>query len=156
MVLASALVAGACSGGEPRSLDGTGAEIYGGECAGSNGREVTVYSGRTENLIGPALEAFACETGTDVAVRWGSSTDLALLLAEEGDRTAADVFLSRSPGPVGFLESAHLLGAIDDGVAGLVAEENRSKSSTWVGFSGRKRVLVHNIDAVPPLSLIHI
>ena len=58
-----------------------------------------MYSGRSENLIGPVLDAFACETGTDVAVRWGNSTDLALLLAEEGDRTVADVFLSRSPGP---------------------------------------------------------
>ena len=130
-------------------LDGTAAEIYGGTCAGSNGREVTVYSGRTENLIGPTLEAFACETGTEVAVRWGSSTDLALLLAEEGDRTPADVFLSRSPGPVGFLEADGLLGGIDDGVLALVGPESRSKSGTWVGFSGRKRVLVHNIDAVP-------
>jgi iron(III) transport system substrate-binding protein len=149
VVLASVLVAGACSGGASRSLDGTAAEVYGGQCAGSNGREVTVYSGRTENLIGPTLEAFACETGTDVAVRWGSSTDLALLLAEEGDRTAADVFLSRSPGPVGFLESADLLGAIDDDVLGLVGAESHSRSGTWVGFSGRKRVLVHNLDAVP-------
>ena len=130
-------------------LDGTAAEIYGGTCAGSNGREVTVYSGRTENLIGPALEAFACETGTEVAVRWGSSTDLALLLAEEGDRTPADVFLSRSPGPVGFLEADALLGSIDDDVLALVGPDSRSKSGTWVGFSGRKRVLVHNLDAVP-------
>ena len=131
-------------------LDGTAAEIYSGACAGSNGREVTVYSGRTENLIGPTLEAFACETGTEIRVRWGSSTDLALLLAEEGDRTGADVFLSRSPGPVGFLESDGLLDTIDDGVLDLVAPENRSASGTWVGFSGRKRVLVHNIDSVPP------
>ena len=130
-------------------LDGTAAEIYSGTCAGSNGREVTVYSGRTENLIGPALEAFACETGTDVAVRWGNSTDLALLLAEEGDRTPADVFLSRSPGPVGFLEADALLGSIDDDVLALVDPDSRSKSGTWVGFSGRKRVLVHNVDAVP-------
>ena len=144
------LIAGACSQDEVRYLDGIAAEIYDGQCAGSNGREVTVYSGRTENLIGPALEAFACETGTDVAVRWGSSTDLALLLSEEGDRTAADVFLSRSPGPVGFLESANLLGAIDDDVLGLVGAESHSRSGTWIGFSGRKRVLVHNIDAVPP------
>ena len=150
VMLASALIASACSGDESRTLDGTAAEIYGGACASSNGREVTVYSGRTENLMGPALEAFACETGTDVAVRWGSSTELALLMAEEGDRTAADVFLSRSPGPVGFLESEGLLGAIDDGVLGLVTPENRSASGTWVGFSGRKRVLVHNIDSVPP------
>ncbi len=150
---ALALIAGACAQDEVRYLDGTAADIYGGQCASSNGREVTVYSGRTENLIGPTLEAFACETGTDVSVRWGSSTDLALLLAEEGDRTAADVFLSRSPGPVGFLESADLLGAIDDDVLGLVGAESHSRSGTWVGFSGRKRVLVHNLDAVPPHEL---
>ena len=148
LVVALALVAGACSTSGSRSLEGASAEIYAGECAGSNGREVTVYSGRTENLIGPPLEAFTCETGTDVSVRWGSSTDLALLMAEEGERTVADVFLSRSPGPVGFLESRDLLGPMDDDVLGLVGSESRSASGTWVGFSGRKRVLVHNIDSV--------
>ena len=142
------LAAAACTGAEPRRLEGAAARIYGGECADSDDREVKVYSGRTENLIGPVIEAFACETGTDVSVRWGSSTDLALLMAEEGDRTVADVFLARSPGPVGFLESRRLLGVIDRDVLGLVGAENRSASSTWVGFSGRKRVLVHNIDSV--------
>lgn len=144
---------GACSQGEARFLDGAAARIYEGECAGSNGREATVYSGRSENLIGPVLDAFACETGTGVAVRWGNSTDLALLMGEEGDRTAADVFLSRSPGPVGYLESDGLLGTIDSDVLGLVAPSSRSASGTWVGFSGRKRVLVHNIDTVPPEEL---
>ena len=148
--LAAALLTSACSGEESRFLEGAAAQIYGGECADGDGRSVTVYAGRSENLIGPPLEAFACETGTSVETRWGSSTDLALLLAEEGDRTAADVFLSRSPGPVGFLESQGLLGAIDGDVLGLVAQQNRSKSGTWVGFSGRKRVLVHNLDSVPP------
>ena len=148
IALVLVLVAAACSGDGSRHLDGSAAEIYGGECAGANGWQVTVYSGRTENLIGPTLEAFACQTGTDVSVRWGGSTDLALLLAEEGDRTVADVFLSRSPGPVGFLESRGLLGTIDSGVLGLVGPESRSRSDTWVGFSGRKRVLVHNIDSV--------
>ena len=147
--LMTTLLASACSGEGARSLDGAAAQIYGGECADGNGRSVTVYAGRSENLIGPPLEAFACETGTAVETRWGSSTDLALLLAEEGDRTVADVFLSRSPGPVGFLESQGLLGAVDGDVLGLVAEQNRSKSGTWVGFSGRKRVLVHNLDSVP-------
>ena len=152
-IIASALIttllASACSGEGARFLDGAAAQIYGGECADGNGRSVTVYAGRSENLIGPPLEAFACQTGTAVEIRWGNSTDLALLLAEEGDRTAADVFLSRSPGPVGFLESQGLLGAVDGDVLGLVAEQNHSKSGTWVGFSGRKRVLVHNIDSVP-------
>ncbi len=147
--LALVLTVGACSGDEARFLDGTAAEIYGGACVGDNGREVTVYSGRTENLIAPVLDAFECETGTKVSVRWGTSTDLALLLAEEGDRTVADVYLSRSPGPVGFLESRGLLGTINDEVLDLVTVENRSVSGTWVGFSGRKRVLVYNLDSVP-------
>ena len=146
--LVATVIAGACSGTESRTLDGAAAQIYAGECAGSTGRRVTVYAGRSENLIGPPLEAFACETGTEVETRWGSSTDLALLLAEEGDRTAADVFLSRSPGPVGFLEGRGLLGTVSADVLALSSEENRSRSGTWVGFSGRKRVLVHNLDSV--------
>ena len=147
--LAAVLVAGACSGDSSRFLDGPAASIYSDECAPSDG-SLTVYSGRSENLIGPVLEAFSCETGVEVKVRWGSSTDLALLLSEEGDRTEADVYLSRSPGPVGFLESEGLLGTVDDDVLGLVAAGSRSKSATWVGFSGRKRVLVHNLDNVAP------
>lgn len=137
----------ACGGGD-RALDGSAAEIYGGECQPDQGRTVTIYSGRTENLVRPVLEAFACETGIEVEVRWGDSVDLALLLLEEGDRTPADVFLSRSPGPVGFLESRDLLGTIDGDVLDLVSPENRSSGGSWIGFSGRKRVLVHNIDLV--------
>ena len=151
--LAVALVAAACSGDDSRSLEGVAAQIFAGECATGTGGSVTVYAGRSENLIGPVLEAFACETGTDVSVRWGSSTDLALLLATEGDRTAADVYLSRSPGPVGLLESRGLLGVVDDDVLALSTDENRSKAGTWVGFSGRKRVLVHNLDSVAPHEL---
>ncbi len=131
-------------------LDGPAAGIYDGECQDAGDRQLTVYSGRTENLIQPVLDAFECEAGIEVAVRWGASTDLALLLAEEGDRTAADVFLSRSPGPVGFLEVKGLLTAIDGDVLGLVSEENRSDRKAWVGFTGRKRVLVYNLDSVAP------
>ena len=142
-----------CGGGDSEFLDGRAAEIYSGECAGGNGRSVTIYSGRTENLINPVLEAFACETGTDVQVRWGSSINLALLLNEEGTKTQADIFLSRSPGPVGYLESKDLLGQISNDVLSLVDEQNHSSAGTWVGFSGRKRVLVYNTDEFSPETL---
>ena len=142
-----------CGGGDSEFLDGRAAEIYSGECAGGNGRSVTIYSGRTENLINPVLEAFACETGTDVQVRWGSSINLALLLNEEGTKTQADIFLSRSPGPVGYLESKDLLGQISNDVLSLVDEQIHSSAGTWVGFSGRKRVLVYNTDEFSPETL---
>lgn len=147
-VLTALLVLSACGGTEPRQLEGVAAAIYGGDCADIQDDEVTIYSGRTENLIQPVLDAFSCETGINVAVRWGSSTELALLLNEEGEQGPADVFLSRSPGPVGFLEGNGLLGTIDDEVLDLVTPENRSDSATWVGFSGRKRVAVYNFDAI--------
>lgn len=146
-----AVLAASCGGDSgDRILDGAAADIYGDVCIGDTDRSVTIYSGRTENLIEPVLDAFACETGVSVQVRWGPSTDLALLLAEEGDRTPADVFLSRSPGPVGFLDAKDLLGTIDQSVLDLVSEDSRSAAGTWVGFSGRKRVLVYNVDDVGP------
>ncbi|MBT5905169.1 MAG: iron ABC transporter substrate-binding protein, partial [Acidimicrobiaceae bacterium] len=52
---------------------------------GGDPDSLTVYSGRSEKLIGPIFEAFTAETGIALDVRYGSSNDLALLLAEEGD-----------------------------------------------------------------------
>ena len=148
-VLALALLGTACSDSTtPSTLEGAAADIYGGDCAAATGDEVTIYSGRKESLIGPVLEAFGCETGIDVAVRWAGSTDLALLLSEEGDNTPADIFLSRSPGPVGFLEAQGLLQQVDGDVLGLVPDEYQSANGNWVGFSGRKRVMVYNTDDV--------
>ena len=153
VLLVLALVATACGGDGGTKLEGVAASIYDGKCADDDGSSVTVYSGRSENLIKPVLDAFTCESGTSVRVRWASSTDLALLIDTEGDRTDADVFISRSPGPVGFLESKGLLTSMDSSVLDLVAAEHRGANGTWIGFSGRKRVLVHNLDSVPSSEL---
>ena len=122
-------------------------------CGGDDERVVTVYSGRSENLMMPLFDEFERQSGITVQVRWGSSTDLALLVAEEGEQTQADVFISRSPGPVGFLDAKGLLATMDSSVLDLVAAEHRGTNGTWIGFSGRKRVLVHNLDSVPPSEL---
>ncbi len=147
---ALALLGASCgsSAGDAPTVEGAAADIVSGECVGANGETVTIYSGRTENLIQPILDAFVCETGVDVQVRWGDSADLALLLAEEGDASDADVFLSSSPGPVGFLEGEGLLGTLDADTLELVSADNQASAGTWIGFSGRKRVLVYNLDNV--------
>ena len=75
-------------------------------CSSGDDDRLVVYSGRTSNLIGPLLEDFAEETGIGIDVRYGDSADLALLIDEEGDRTPADVFISQSPGAVGYLDAA--------------------------------------------------
>ena len=117
-------------------------------CGGDGGESLTVYSGRTENLIGPLLEDFTEETGIDVEVRYGQSADLALLISQEGDRSPADVFISQSPGAVGFLAGEVLLDSIDPAVLELVEPEFRNGDGRWVGLSGRVRVAVYNPSLV--------
>lgn len=115
----------------------------GGGSSSGSGR-VTIYSGRTQNLVEPILEDFAEETGIDVDVRYGLSSDLALLLEEEGDKSPADVFLSQTPGAVGYLDQKGLLGALPDDVLDMVQGGLHADDGSWVGFSGRKRVLAYD------------
>ena len=123
-------------------------------CSSDSGAaSVTIYSGRTENLIGPILEEFAAETGINVAVNYGQSADLALLITEEGDQTPADVFLSQSPGAVEFLDEAGRLAVLPDDVLSLVPESVQDSDGRWIGFSGRQRVLVYNSNLVDPADL---
>ena len=121
-------------------------------CSGDTD-SLTVYSGRSEKLVGPIFEAFTAETGIALDVRYGSSNDLALLLAEEGDKSPADVFLSRSPGPAGYLDDLGMLSELDDDVLDRVSATDRSPDGTWVGFAGRGRVLVYNVDEVAAADL---
>lgn len=113
-------------------------------CGKGGGERVVVYSGRTRNLIGPLLERFAKENGIGVDVRYGDSADLALLIDREGERSPADVFISQSPGPIGFLAAKGRLARLPEDVLGLVDAENRSARGLWVALSGRVRVLVYN------------
>ena len=115
---------------------------------GGSEEELVVYSGRGQNLIGPLLERYNAQTDTPVAVRYGDSSELALLLAEEGEHTEADVFLAQSPGAVAFLAEQDMLATLDRAVLDLVDPHFASASDRWVGLSGRPRVLVHNTELV--------
>lgn len=117
-------------------------------CGFGSRDELTIYSGRSRDLVEPLLNQFAESTGIAIAVKYGDSTDLALLLAEEGERTPADVFFSQSPGTVGFLAEQDLLAPLDQEVLDAVEEPYRSSSGSWVGITARQRVLVYNEELV--------
>ena len=114
-----------------------------------DGGTVVVYSGRSENLVQPVLDRFEEETGVDVQVRYGSTADLALLIDEEGDQSPADVFFSQSPGAIGYLDGRGLLGTLPDATLDRVPEEFRASDGSWVGITGRRRVLAFNPDITP-------
>ncbi len=141
-VLVAVLAAATACGDDD---DGNGSEEFDASDAG-----VVIYSGRGDELIQPILDDFEDETGIDVAVRYGNSADLALLIEEEAaaGNPQADVFLSQSPGSTGFLEQNGRLATIPEATLELVPETVRDDGGKWIGFSGRQRVLVYNTETV--------
>ncbi len=131
-----------------RSLALVAIAFVGLAACGSSDEALVVYSGRTENLIGPLIDQFSEETGITVEVRYDDSANLALLIDQEGSRSPADVFISQSPGAIGFLAGQDLLAPLDDEVLQMVSDVYRNANGLWVGMSGRVRAVVYNPDLI--------
>lgn len=119
-------------------------------CSGGGSDRLTVYSGRLPELVRPLFEEFADRTGIGIDVRYGDSADLALLIDQEGDKSPADVFISQSPGAIGFLDGKGRLRKLPAAVLDEVQPRFRASDGDWVGLSARARVLVYNPDLVAP------
>lgn len=110
---------------------------------------LTIYSGRGEALIGPLVAQFEAETGIDAEIRYGSTSEMATLLMEEGANSPADLFWAQDAGA---------LGALSDRFAELPATANetvlevfRNPANKWVATSARTRVLVHSTERATDL-----
>lgn len=111
---------------------------------GGSANTVVVYSGRNQELVEPLFEQFTRDTGIEVEARYGDSSDLALLIDEEGEQSPADVFFSQSPGSTGYLDAKGRLQPIAPAVLDSVPVRFQAKDGAWVGVSGRVRVVVYD------------
>jgi iron(III) transport system substrate-binding protein len=142
-VVAAAVVLPACAAGAPQDEGPSDATAQAQEA-------LTVYSGRNEELVQPAIEQFEEQSGVEVEVRYADSAQLAAQLREEGDRSPADVFFSQDAGAMGAVGEAGLASTLPDELLERVPAEFRADDGSWVGVTGRARVLVYDPRGLPP------
>jgi iron(III) transport system substrate-binding protein len=105
---------------------------------------LTIYAGRSEELVGPLIERFKTETGLDVQVNYAGTTDLAATILEEADASPADVFFAQDAGALGAVAAEGRLAALPEATLERVDARFHADDGNWVGVSGRARVVVYD------------
>ncbi|WP_265108516.1 iron ABC transporter substrate-binding protein [Halosolutus halophilus] len=109
--------------------------------------ELTVYSGRSEFLVGSLVDDLE-EYYDDFSIdpRYGDSSDLVNQIREEGSGTPADVFYTVDAAALGDLADNGRASTLSDDLLEMVRSEFRTDQ--WIGTSGRARAIPYNTDAL--------
>jgi len=110
-------------------------------CGGSD--ELTIYSGRIEALIGPAIKIYEKDSGEKVKTRYGDSPSLAATLVEEGKNSRADLFYAQDAGSLDAIEKAGNLEKLPADILDAVPARLRSREGRWVGVTARSRIIAY-------------
>src|SRR6185503_6510205 len=112
---------------------------------------LTIYSGRSERLIKPVLDAFTASTGIQIELLSSGTTELVNRLKAEGDRTSADLLITNDAGSLELARTAGLLHPLNmRQVERAIPAQFRASDNAWVGLSGRFWIVVYNRTMVQP------
>jgi iron(III) transport system substrate-binding protein len=155
MIAAVALLAAACGGSDaetepenqPEPTEETTDQADDQAGADAEG-PLTVYSGRSEELVAEVIDGFTDATGIEVEVRYGDTAELAAQIINEGGASPADVYFGQDAGALGALQAEGLFAALPDDLVSQVEPAFASTSGEWVGVTGRVRVLAYNTQTL--------
>jgi iron(III) transport system substrate-binding protein len=111
--------------------------------------ELVVYSGRSEALIQPVIDAFKAQhPGVEILLKSGSNSELANALLEEQNNPQADVFITTELVTIQSLARQGVFEAYRPQAADQLPAEFVGEEDLWVGLTRRVRVIIYNTDLV--------
>ncbi len=111
--------------------------------------DLVIYSGRSEELVGPLIEDMEEQLDVTIDVRYGDSAELAAQLLEEGEATEADLFFSQDAGALSALAQEGRLSTLDEQVLAVVDDHYQDPEGRWVATSARARVVTYDPAQAP-------
>lgn len=131
---------GSASATEPAQTEVAAAEISG---------KVVIYSGRSEPLIQPVIEAFKAKyPNVEVLLKAGSNSEVANALIEEQANPQADVFVTTELFTVQSLAQQGIFQAYLPTGADQLPVEFVDANNLWTGLTRRVRVIMYNKELV--------
>lgn len=115
--------------------------------------ELVIYSGRSEPLIVPLIQLFQQQTGIRVTLQSGAATALANLVLQEQPHPRADLFIANDAGTLEFLKLKDALQPYISEQIRKIPEQFRARDGSWLGVSGRSRVIMYNTKLLRPEEL---
>ena len=111
--------------------------------------ELVIYSGRTEPLLQPVIDAFQAKyPNVDVLLKAGSNSELANALLEEQANPQADVFVTTELFTVQSLAQEGIFQSYMPVGADQLPDEFLGTDNLWTGLTRRARVIIYNADLV--------
>jgi len=115
---------------------------------------LTIYSGRSEALIQPVLDAFQAKyPKVEILLKAGSNSAMANALIEEQANPQADVFITTEMFTAQSLAQKGIFQSYLPAGAEALPAEFVSAERAWVGLTRRARVIMYNADLVTPEEL---
>lgn len=124
----------------PPVTEATSAEVSG---------NLVIYSGRSEPLIQPVIDAFSAKyPSVEVLLKAGSNSEMANALLEEQVNPQADVFITTELFTVQSLTQQGVFQSYLPAGADQLPAEFLGPDNAWTGLTRRARVIMYNVDLV--------
>jgi iron(III) transport system substrate-binding protein len=113
--------------------------------------KLVIYSGRSEALIQPVIDAFtASNPDIEILLKAGSNSQLANALIEEKTNPQADIFITTELFTAQSLAGQNVFQRYQPVGVENLPSEFIGTDNTWTGLTRRARVIMYNTDLISP------